>query len=107
MARVAPVAADVVDPALRYDLIPGATMTMAQFDALIPVLPRLSDVSVEAARRVLVYGERVVTVYRDLGILGPALSRVVSRIRKVHLQMQDAYETYPSYVRVMGKNCRW
>lgn len=71
-------------------LAPGATMTPAQFWALAQIA-RTSEPSREAARMVLVDGRTPSEAAAQTGTLLPSVSRLVSRLRRAHRLLADAY----------------
>lgn len=69
---------------------PGATMTPAQFWALVQIA-RTSEPSREAARLVLVEGRTTVAAAAATGVLQPSVSRLTARLRRAHELMMEAY----------------
>ena len=79
-------------PRRARTLAPGATMTPAQFWALCQIA-RTSEPSREAARLVLVEGRTTVDAAAWTGVLQPSVARLVSRLRRAHALLSDAYVT--------------
>lgn len=77
-------------PRRARTLAPGALLTPAQFWALCHVA-RTSEPSREAARLVLVEGRTTVAAAEATGVLQPSVSRLVSRLRRAHALLADAY----------------
>ena len=77
-------------PRRARTIAPGALMTPAQFWALCQ-LARTSEPSREAARLVLVEGRTTVAAAEATGVLQPSVSRLVSRLRRAHALLADAY----------------
>ena len=71
-------------------MVRGGTVTPAQFWALTQIA-RTSEPSREAARLVLVEGRTTVAAAEATSVLQPSVSRLVSRLRRAHALLADAY----------------
>lgn len=78
-------------PRRARTLVPGATLTPAQFWALAHLM-RTSEPSREAARMVLVDGCTVTGAAAATNVLQPSVSRLVGRFKRAHALVASAYE---------------